>query len=111
METDRNEKVFEQKIGSMRFEVAMRYLREGKILYRQEWETRRMWIAIAGWPNDESVNYNGMIVPKNNPEDVIPTSPFIFMFHRGRVFPWNPNSDDLLAADWRVLEIDSPGEK
>lgn len=72
----------------MNFEQALAWLKAGFKVRRKGWNGKGMWVAIQ-YPTDLSKMQ----------------SPYFYISPvDGKLRPWTPNTTDILAEDWEVVE-------
>lgn len=75
------------KEWSKGFGYALEMLKSGMKVQRQGWNGKGMWLALQ--------------VPDANSKM---GHPYIYMSDvSGKLFPWTPNTLDVLAEDWSIL--------
>jgi len=85
------------------FSWALEMLREGKALYRKNWNGKGMYLYLVG-PNDYPAQTE---IAKKEFGEMVPYGAYIAMkTAQGNVVPWNPSQTCLLAFDWNVVEAE-----
>jgi hypothetical protein len=70
------------------FGYAIRNLKAGRRVQRAGWNGKGMWLELQT-PDEHSKMGH----------------PYVYMNGvDGKLFPWNPNSLDMLAEDWAVID-------
>ena len=92
---DENGKAAEPIQHSYDFGDALRFLWDGKKLYRRGWNGRGIYIAMQIPDSGSQNTLPYLYIVTNNLLSQNPDAP------RGRV-PWFPSQTDMLATDWEV---------
>lgn len=73
--------------GGLPFGVAIAAMQAGALVRRAGWNGKGMWLALQVPDAHSKMGH-----------------PYVYMSDvAGKLFPWNPNSLDLLASDWEIV--------
>lgn len=109
--TDRQD--FEVTEGTLGYDVAIRALKNGRIVAREGWNGKGMWLFMqigntvpaSFIPNFKSLPENVKQKLADRGTDVVFNSSITMMTATGELQPgWLASQSDMLAEDWEVLQ-------
>ena len=99
--SDRYEQLIKKEKELFDFGKAIQYLKEGKRLQRQGWNGKKQYIELA--TNISYKNVNDEII--NAEHQAIGNRTIAFVGTSGVQLGWLASQADMLAEDWKLLEL------
>lgn len=99
--SDRYEQLIKKEKELFDFGKAIQYLKEGKRLQRQGWNGKKQYIELA--TNISYKNVNDEII--NAEHQAIGNRAIAFVGTSGVQLGWLASQADMLAEDWKLLEL------
>lgn len=88
----------------MDFGDALKQLRQGERIHRQNWNGQGQWVVLQkGYPDGIAINANTAEATGLPEGEVHVFRPYL-MLHAvdGSFVPWTPSVSDVLADDWLI---------